>query len=68
MSLKYIQEQYKVPARVGTRIKYMGRLGVIVGSRGPHLRILLDGEKLSGVYHPTWKIEYLPTEDSSRAA
>jgi hypothetical protein len=68
VSLEYIQNYYKVPAKVGARVKYMGRPGTITGSRGPHIRILLDGDKCSSIYHPTWKIEYLREETGSRAA
>lgn len=64
MSFRYIQDYYKVPACEGRRVEYTGDLfpkqGVIVGVRGHYIRIHFDGEKHSkGVFHPTWKIEYL---------
>ena len=60
MPMQYIRETYKVPAKRGGRVRYQGKsLGTITSARGPHLRIRLDGEKRPGIYHPTWKIEYL---------
>jgi hypothetical protein len=63
MSMDYIRRQYGVPAKRGARVRYTGGLspaeGRITSARGPHIRVRLDGEKRSDVYHPTWKIEYL---------
>lgn len=62
--LEYIRKTYNVPAKIGGRIKYKSRPGTIVGVRGPHLRIGLDGEDVIRSYHPTWEIEYCPEEGS----
>lgn len=63
MSIAWIRNNYGVPAKRGGRVEYAGRgtpmLGTIVGTNGPHLRIVLDGEKHVMPYHPTWKIRYL---------
>ena len=65
MTMKYIRKTYKVPAKRGARVRFMGNTngklqgGVIVGSKGPYLRIRLDGEKKIYSYHPTWELEYL---------
>ena len=62
MSIAYIREHYGVPAKVGRRVRYTWRgerYGTIVGTSGQYLRIRLDGEKRSGLYHPTWEVEYL---------
>lgn len=67
MSLEYISNAYNVPAKKGQRVRYTGdkgpnatgREGVITGADGPHLRIRMDGESFSNVYHPTWELEYL---------
>lgn len=60
MTIKYIRDTYKVPAKRGMRIIFEGkRRGVITGAKGCYLRIRLDGGKHSGNYHPTWEIEYL---------
>lgn len=66
MSIEQIRRQYGVPAKIGARVRYTGRPGqeyngVIVGSRGPYLRIrfsaLHNGRILD--YHPTWELKYL---------
>jgi len=67
MSLEYIRSAYKVPAKRGQRVRYTGdkgpnavaRLGTITSAAGPHLRIRMDGESYSLIYHPTWELEYL---------
>jgi hypothetical protein len=70
MSMAYIRRTYKVPAKRGGRVRYTWpsppQTGTIVGARGPHLRIRLDGEKHSELYHPTWEIEYLETVESEK--
>ena len=60
MSLSYIRRFYKVPAFRGARIKAIQRLGTITGSDGAYIRVRLDDEKRSKLYHPTWCMEYLP--------
>jgi hypothetical protein len=66
MSLEYIRMYYGVQAKRGDRVEYTGdgtpKLGTISGARGAHLRIRLDGERRTGLYHPTWEIRYLPAE------
>jgi hypothetical protein len=37
--------------------------GIIVGSRGPYLRIRIEGEKNVLSFHPTWEMEYLKGEE-----
>ena len=67
MSLDYIRTTYGVPARKGQRVRYTGdkgpknpaREGVIIGASGAHLRIRMDGDSFSNIYHPTWELEYL---------
>ena len=54
-----IRKVYNVPAKIGTRIEYRSKPGVIVGTTGAYLRIRLDGETEIKTYHPTWEIEYL---------
>jgi len=58
MSLNYIRSCYMVPAHLGGRVIAFGRFGTITGADGAHLRIQLDGDKLSGIYHPIDGIEY----------
>jgi hypothetical protein len=59
MAFAYIRDRYKVPARRGVRVLYKGRPGVITGCRGCYIKVRLDGESESGIYHPTWRIEYV---------
>jgi hypothetical protein len=59
MDFDYIRERYKVPAEVGRRVFYKGQLGIITSARGCYIRVRLDGEKRSDIYHPTWEMVYL---------
>ena len=63
MSLDYINKQYKLSIKVGTRVRYTGakpsREGVVTGADGAHVLIRLDGDKNSFPFHPTWELEYL---------
>ncbi|QQP96461.1 hypothetical protein [Lysobacter enzymogenes] len=66
--MAYIRLTYGVPAKRGMRVEYMsGRdlelmEGVIVGSKGQHLRIRLDGNRHSGFFHPTYNLVYITPE------
>ena len=65
MSMQYIRDYYGVPAKRGGRVRYMGdKTGKITGTKGPHLRIRLDGEKVIHSYHPRWNIEYEDSEET----
>lgn len=59
MSLAYIRERYGVPAKRFALIRFEGRVGTIVGARGPHLRVRFGGESRAKSLHPTWNVEYL---------
>lgn len=67
MTLRYIRDYYDVPANRGQRVKYTGdctkrgkpKLGTITGADGARLRIRMDGDSFSNLYHPTWELEYL---------
>ncbi|MQB00525.1 MAG: hypothetical protein GEU78_09580 [Actinobacteria bacterium] len=68
MSMQYIRDYYKVPAKRGGRILYTygGELigqpgeGTIVGAKDQYLRVRFDSDP-SRIYtlHPTWSVEYL---------
>lgn len=64
--MAWIRKSYGVPAKRGMRVRYTGEgkdkpeLGTITGTMGSHLRIRLDGLKISHPFHPTWELEYLP--------
>jgi hypothetical protein len=63
MSMDYIRRTYGVPAKRGSRVEYMypttSRRGTITGARGARLRVKLDGDKHSRVFHPTWNLKYV---------
>lgn len=63
MSMDYIRRTYGVPAKRGGRIAFTGATkaaqGVIVGSRGAHLRVRMDDSGLTHSLHPTWMLVYL---------
>jgi hypothetical protein len=68
MSMKYIRDCYKVPAKRGGRIKYVDSFGTswfgrITSAKGNHLRVLVDDrvKNYRGrlLLHPTWNVEYL---------
>lgn len=58
--MDYVRKHYGVPAKRGMRVKtHMGR-GSITGARSAHLRIRLDGELRSRLFHPL-TVEYPET-------
>ncbi len=67
MSIKYIRDYYKVPAKRGSRIKYKDDYGskfycTIFLTKGSYLKVRVDGIHTGRQYwllHPTWNIEYL---------
>lgn len=72
MSLQYIRDYYKVSAWRGGKVVWNAldgvsepRRGRIVGSSGPHLKILFEFRKYPTVVHPTDPgLTYLPKEKS----
>jgi hypothetical protein len=66
VSMKWVRDNYGVPAKRGGRVRYTGdgkpRYGTITASRHGSLRIRLDGDKHPMPFHPTWELEYLPEE------
>ena len=61
MSMSYIREYYKVPAKRGARIMFThwGKSGVIVASHNSYLKVRFDGEKITRILHPTWCVKYI---------
>lgn len=64
MSMEYIRETYRVPAKKGGRVKYINDSGVttegtITGTHGAYIKVKIDGDKHSDCYHPRHNIEYL---------
>jgi len=60
VSLEYIRDYYRVPAKKGKIVIYKGKFGIITGARGPHVKVRLDGEKHAKPYHPSDLIYDLP--------
>lgn len=61
MSLKYISENFKVPAEAGGRVTHHGhrqREGTIIGARGQLLRVRFDGESESELINPRRGLDY----------
>ena len=57
----YVRRYYGVPAYIGVRVIVGGRDGVIVPAKHlqHYVHIKLDGERRSGIYHPTDGVEYV---------
>ena len=68
--MAYIRQTYGVPAKRGARVEYTGEIsptiGTVTGSEGARLRIRMDGEPHTGIYHPTWELRYLPATQAER--
>lgn len=58
-ALDYICKAYGVPAKIGGRIKFGGKPGMITEARGAYLTVRLDGQNYDSIVHPTWEMEYL---------
>lgn len=67
MTIAWIRDYYRVPAKRGGRVEYTGagapKLGTIKSASGPHLMILLDGSKHAMPFHPTWELRYLDAQE-----
>jgi hypothetical protein len=65
MTMQYIRDYYKVPAKRGAKIKFRGIPHVITSADGAHLRakpLTSSGEPFRVkpvIIHPTWEVEYL---------
>lgn len=60
MSMKYIRDYYRVPAKRGARVTVDGKAGVITGSRDAYILVRFDGDKAARPCHPTWEVTYIP--------
>ena len=68
MGMDYIRKTYGLTCKRGQRVRYSppgkaARLGTIIGSQGPYLRIKLDplpgSVSKTASFHPTWYIDYI---------
>lgn len=68
MSMAWIRQNYKVPAKRGGRIIHAGgetpEQGTIRCARNGYLNIQLDSMTEAQPFHPTWEITYLDGEPS----
>lgn len=62
-SFDYVRERYGVPAKRGMRVIADGKPGRITSGAGHYIRVLIDGDKHSSYWHPTWNMEYLVGEE-----
>lgn len=54
----WIRSRYGVPARLGVKVVFDGRSGVIVALYGGSVHVRLDGGETVPV-HPMWRMEYV---------
>lgn len=68
MTIADIRKSRRVPAKRGGRVycKHSKRLGTIKSARGGYLKILLDGDKHTKSFHPTWQLDYLAAGDDNK--
>lgn len=70
--MEHIRKTRRVPAKRGMRVRYgpdlrgKFRWGTIKSARGGYLMILLDGDKYTRSFHPTWHLEYGINHGSNR--
>ncbi len=59
MSMEYIRNYYKVPAKRGGRVLVNGWAGTIIGADGAYLKVRLDHTRIVRRYRPTtWNMVY----------
>ena len=67
MSMEYIRNHYKVPAKRGAKVRFTDcngkqSIGTIRSARGAYLRCHFpDHPERLHTIHPTWHVEYLPS-------
>ena len=52
MTLAYIRDYYKVPAKRGTIVYYKGHRGIITGSKNAYLRVRMEDYDIIKTLHP----------------
>jgi len=62
MSAEYVRRYYGVNVKRGQRVTVEGRPGVVVSFPGQYLGVRFDGERHTSRCHPTWEVDYTPTE------
>ena len=55
----YIKTYYNLPfIKKNMDVEFEGKKGKITGARGQYLKIMLEGQKQAGYYHPTYNLKY----------
>ncbi len=58
-SLDWVKKYYDLPfIKRGMRVQADGQMGTVTSGYGSYVRVRLDGEKRSDIYHPTWETVY----------
>ena len=71
MTMYAIRKRYGVPAKRGMKIEYLASDGEIIqgtitrSAQGFRLRAIMEGNKKSTLFHPTYRLHYL-LDDGSR--
>ena len=63
-SLKWVNENYHVPAKRGMRVQVNGKFGHITSSSGQYIMVRMDGEKHPDVCHPTYEFVYYDKDNN----
>jgi hypothetical protein len=63
MAMEWVRRNYGVPSRRGGKVEYSPDdtpvAGTITGTKGPYLRVRLEGAPRPVSLHPTWRLRYL---------
>lgn len=63
----YIRETYRLSVKRGDRVIYAEtKPGTVTGAYNGYLRIRLDGEHHSRLFHPNWKLQLPATSDGEK--
>jgi hypothetical protein len=62
----YVRSYYQVPAHIDAKVRFDGQAGVIVGFKDQYLLVDLGDGPDPAQLHPTWRVEYLESNTSSR--
>ena len=67
--MEWVRKTYGVPAKRGVRVEYTGeispQIGTITSAKDGYIRVRMDGDNYSGIYHPTWEMRYLSAEGNT---
>lgn len=66
--MKEIRKQYRVPAKRGGKVlfEHIDKVCTIMSAAQSHRLVITDDDGRRYLVHPTWKMQYLSTEQNSR--